>query len=182
MSLIKITHRYDKSRVLYEVTADSVREALERAAASHANLARANLADANIAGADLAGANMVGAYLADAKGLDPRRVNPLLTMCLQPGMQRGFKLVNEHGEGPYNGGIRYVIGGTYTVKGFNPDPNDDCGAGINLATLPWCMREKKDGYRILIAEHTAKDIVAIPWFSDGKYRVRKCKIVGEVEL
>ena len=55
------------------------------------------------------------------------------------------------------------------------------GAGINLATLPWCVRGWQEGYRVLIAEFTARDIAAIP-VSDGKFRVRKCRIVGEVDL
>ena len=103
-------------------------------------------------------------------------------MFLQPGKIRSFKLVTSFGEGPYNGGITYEIGKSYEVPDYDSDPFIDCGAGINLATLPWCMREMIDGYRILIAEHTAEDIVAVPWFSDGKYRVKRCEIVGEMVL
>jgi hypothetical protein len=44
------------------------------------------------------------------------------------------------------------------------------------------MKEWKDGYRILIAEFTAKDIAAIPTATDGKFRVFRCKIVGEKDL
>lgn len=44
------------------------------------------------------------------------------------------------------------------------------------------MREWKTGYKILIAEFTAKDIAAIPTATDGKFRVFRCKIVGEKDL
>ena len=57
-----------------------------------------------------------------------------------------------------------------------------CAAGVNLATLDWCIRELSAGYRILIAEFEAKDIAAIPTATDGKFRVRRCLIVGEKNL
>jgi hypothetical protein len=44
------------------------------------------------------------------------------------------------------------------------------------------MKEWHEGYRILIAEFTAEDIAAIPTANDGKFRVHKCKIVGEKDL
>ncbi len=103
-------------------------------------------------------------------------------LCDQPGKIRAYKLVKENGEGPFNGGIIYAVGKTYSVKDANTNENEQCAAGINLATLDWCIKEWQTGYRILIAEFTAKDIAAIPIGSDGKFRVRKCKIVGEKNL
>jgi hypothetical protein len=44
------------------------------------------------------------------------------------------------------------------------------------------MREWQQGHRILVAEFTAKDIAAIPTATDGKFRVFRCKIVGEKDL
>jgi hypothetical protein len=100
----------------------------------------------------------------------------------QPGKIRAYKLVTENGEGPYNGGIIYQIGKGYKVDGADTNVNLHCGPGINLATLDWCMKEWRTGYRILISEFTAKDIAAIPTATDGKFRVRRCKIVGEKDL
>ena len=54
--------------------------------------------------------------------------------------------------------------------------------GIHLATLDWCLKDWKPGYRILVAEFAAADIAAIPIGSDGKFRVRRCTIVGEKAL
>ena len=105
----------------------------------------------------------------------------MLILLDQVGKIRAYKLVNEKLEGIYNGGIIYKQNGSYSVKNFDSDPNNDCGAGINLATLPFCIRYWRKGYKILIAEFTAKDIVAIP-IGNEKFRVSKCKIVGEKDL
>jgi hypothetical protein len=91
-------------------------------------------------------------------------------------------LVDKDNQGTQYGGIRYEIGGQYEVGNANRDANTLCGAGINLATLDWCMREWLPGRRILIAEFTANDIAAIPTSTDGKFRVHRCEIVGEKDL
>lgn len=100
---------------------------------------------------------------------------------ISSGKVRAYKLVTADGIGPYNGGIRYEVGETYEVKDADCDPENDCGAGINLATLPWCIQSWSPGHRILLAEFSARDIAAIP-ASDGKFRVHKAKIVRELDL
>ena len=100
----------------------------------------------------------------------------------QPGKIRAYKLVRKEGFGPFNGGIKYEVGKTYEEKKADKDEFQQCGAGINLATLDWCLREHLEGYRILMAEFEAGDIAAIPVASDGKFRVSKCTIVGEIDL
>ena len=64
----------------------------------------------------------------------------------------------------------------------NTDEQAECGRGISLATLPWCLREWIEGYRIFVCEFTAEDIAAIPIGTDGKFRVHRCKVVGEKDL
>lgn len=167
---------------------------LEDANLTGANLTRTNLACANLTGVNLTGANLTGAHLADVnladanltrtKGADPRRTNPLLDLFVQPGPIRSFKLVAADGASPIRstGRVTYEIGATIEEDDYDPDPANDCGAGLNVATLPWCLRWHEDGYRIMIVEHTAEDIVAIPWWSDGKYRVKRLKVVGEFDL
>jgi hypothetical protein len=100
----------------------------------------------------------------------------------QPGPIRAYKLVTAEGVGPYNGGVTYEMGRVYEVDDANTDVNTQCGAGINLATLDWCIREWRGGYRVLVAEFAAADIAAIPTATDGKFRVHRCKIVCEVDL
>lgn len=147
-----------------------------------ANLEGANLEGANLEGAYLEGANLKGANLKGAYGINPFLVQDLLMLHDQIGKIRAYKLVNERNEGPYRGGIRYEKGKEYEVKDANTNVNEDCGAGINVATLPWVLREWHKGYRVLVVEFAAKDIAAIPTASDGKFRLYRCKVVGEKNL
>ena len=150
---------------------------------AHADLAGANLARANLAGANLAGADLAGADLTGAIGINPHRVNDLLMLRDQPGPIRAYKLVDARLRSPIQstGKLMFAVGSTVTAPSVNADETVQCGAGINLATLPWCMREWKPGWRILLVEFTAADIVAIP-IGDGKFRVRACRVVGEKDL
>jgi hypothetical protein len=188
---IEIKHQYTGS-VLFSLETKSLKLCVEAAIKSRAdlsganlsgaNLSRANLSRADLSGADLSGANLSRANLYGAKGGNACRCTPLLILLDQPGKIRAYKLVNSTGEGPYNGGITYEIGKSYKVDDACTDINVQCGPGISLATLDWCMKEWCEGYRILIAEFTAKDIAAIPTATDGKMRVHRCKIVGEKDL
>ena len=147
-----------------------------------ANLRFANLRSADLRSADLRFANLRFADLRSAKGLQPERSNELLLLREQVGKIRAYKLVTAdlkspiHSENP----ITYEIGSTVQAEA---DTNEarDCGPGINLATLPWCLNEHLEGHRILVCEFTAKDIAAIP-NADGKFRVHKAKVVKELDL
>jgi hypothetical protein len=48
--------------------------------------------------------------------------------------------------------------------------------------LDWCLKNHIDGYRVLIVEFTAADIAAIPIATDGKFRLHRCKVVGEKDI
>ena len=192
-------------RVLFVSKKKSVRRAVEEAVASGADLTRADLAGAYLTGADLTGANLTradltradltGAYLtgADLTGADltganltgATGINPLLTSPLhmlvdQVGKIRAYKLVDAKGRSPMqsSGKLTYRKGETVETEA-NADPNLQCGAGINVASLDWCLREWRSGWRVLVVEFTAKDIAAIPTGTDGKFRVTRCKVVGE---
>ena len=145
-----------------------------------ADLRYANLRYANLGYADLRYASLGSADLRYAKGLAAERVNDLLILLDQPGKIRAYKLVNAAGEGPFNGGVHYGIGQTVEAKA-NTDPLCECGPGINLATLPWCLSAWRPGFRILVVEFTKKDIAAIP-IGDGKFRVHRCKVIAEKKL
>jgi hypothetical protein len=175
-------------------TATNVRDAVVQAIASGANLGDANLSGANLSDADLGDANLRDANLSDAnlgganlrgaKGISPERASPLHLYRYQlPGVEMvAFKLVNARGEGPFNGGIVYTPGETVSVENADTDVLTDCGAGINVATLDWCLREWRDTYRILRVAFTVGDIAAIPTASDGKFRLHRCRVVDEVDL
>jgi len=198
--------------VLWSGDADSIRGAAEKAVKarvnlSRANLYRANLYGANLSGADLSGAdlyraNLYGANLSGADlsgadlyganlygvnlyrviGLSPERSTPLLMLLDQPGSIRAYKLVTEKGVGPFNGGITYEAGKDYSEPNANTDPMEQCAAGLNVATLDWCLREWREGYRVLIVEFTAADIACIPHGTDGKFRLKRMRVVGEKDL
>ena len=163
--------------VLFSAETETLSLAVELAVKSQADLSGADLS-----GADLSQAYLSGADLSGAKGIDPNRCTPLRLLLDQPGKIRAYKLVDATGVGPFNGGIKYAVGKAYEVTDASTDEMVDCAAGINLATLDWCMCAWRDGYRILLAEFTAADIAAIPTATDGKFRVHRCKIVGEKDL
>jgi Pentapeptide repeats (8 copies) len=179
-------------KVLYIAkTAADVRSAVEEAVREKANLGYADLgyADlrstdlgyADLRSANLGSANLRYADLRYAKNYNPYRVNDLLLLLDQPGKIRAYKLTDAQGNGPFTGGIKYAVGESYEVSNASTDAGEECGAGINLATLPWCMKEWGPGCRIFVAEFKAADIAAIP-SSDGKFRVHRCKVVAEKDL
>jgi len=51
-----------------------------------------------------------------------------------------------------------------------------------VASLDWCLKEWKEGYRILVVEFMKEDVAAIPIGSDGKFRVFRCKVIYEKNL
>jgi len=155
---------------------------LSRAYLAGANLIRADLSRAYLSGADLSGANLSGANLSRAKGITPERTTPLLLLLDQPGKIRAYKLVNKLGEGPTYGGLVFSVGRTLSVQEANIDSSVQCGAGINVATLDWCLQEWEPGCKILIVEFEAVDIAAIPTATDGKFRLHCCKVVGEKDV
>jgi len=157
---------------LYESEVDSLRECVVLAVKMGTDLRYANLHGADLHGSDLR----------DSQGINAWRVTPLRCLYDQPGSICAYKLVTQNGEGPYNGGIVYEVGKTIVVDEADTDEHRQCAKGINLATADWCMRNWQPSYRILIVQFTAQDIAAIPFATDGKFRVRRCKVVGEKDL
>ena len=205
---VRIVSRWDSSNVLYVAKgAADVRAAVEEARAKGADLRgadlrAADLRDADLRGAYLGGADLRDAYLRDAdlrgaylggaelraadlrdaNGIHPARVTDLAILADQVGKIRAYKLVTSEGYGPFNGGVKYEVGETLKARDADTNADAQCGAGINLATLPWCLTNWRQGYRVLLCEFTAKDIAAIPTATDGKFRVSKCKVIREVDL
>lgn len=147
-----------------------------------ADLRGATLYGTNLRGADLYGANLYGAKLTGTIGIAPERTNDLLLLLDQVGKIRAYKLVDANLRSPLqpSGKITYEVGATVEAEA-DTDPYKDCGAGINLATLSWCIRHYRPGFRVLLMEFIAKDIAAIPQ-GDGKFRVSKARVVKEVDL
>ncbi len=153
--------------------------AVKWAIKSGAYLSGADLSRANLSGAYLSGANLSG-----AKGYIPERTTALAALPYMTGVSAGhiaaFKLVNRKGEGHVNGGIKYPVGEEVFEPTADRNPERDCGAGLNIADLPWVLSEWCEGYRILLVEHTAADIAAIPLGTNGKYRVTRLRVLRDV--
>ena len=196
-SKTKIEIKSYLGKVLFESEKTTIKEALRDAVLRGAVLSGADLSGADLSDADLRGADLSRADLrrANLSGVDLRHANlsgvagtnkylctPLQILFDQPDRIRAYKLVKANGLAPFNGGLIYELGKDYEVPDANTDETEQCAKGINLATLDWCMKEWKEGFRIFIAEFTAKDIAAIPTATDGKFRVFRCKIVGEKDL
>jgi uncharacterized protein YjbI with pentapeptide repeats len=161
--------RWTDGSELWQGEAGTIKEALIAAVSVNTNLSEANLPKANLSGVDLSGvdlsgahlsganlsgvdlsgaylhranlsgANLSGANLSGASGISLARSTPLAMLLDQPGDIRLYKLVTADGEGPFYGGITYRVGERYEVKDANANIHEDCGAGINVATLDWCL-------------------------------------------
>ena len=172
----EIKHRYNGS-ILFSIETDSIKLAVEAAFKSSVGLSYSDLSYSDLRHSDLRHSD-----LRHAEGINKFLCTPLLFLHDQVGEIRAYKLVTKTGEGPFNGGITYKVGKSYSVKNANCDENAQCAAGISLATLDWCISNWQEGYQILIAEFISKDIASIPTATDGKFRVHKCKIVGKKKL
>ena len=129
---------------------------------SGANLSGANLSGADLSGADLSGADLSLADLSRAKGCNPYRVTPLLVLLDQPGPIRAYKLVTAASVGPFNGGITRDRRGVLRLRGQHRHHAPVWGRHQSR-TLDWCMREWREGYRILVAEFLPATSPRFPW-------------------
>ena len=152
-----------------------------------ANLREANLRDADLRDANLWGANLWGADLRDADlwRADLRGAEnyfPDLYILKSQEKIIAYKLINEEYEGIFNGGLKYEVGKEITEKEINEDERILCEKGINVATLEWCQRNKRgETDKILKVEIIVKgNKIIIPFATDGKFRVMKCKVLKEV--
>ena len=162
---------------------------LSRADLSEADLSEADLSEANLSRADLSRANLSeadlsGADLYRAKGVAAAQCTPLLMLLDQPGPIRAYKLVDARGRSPIQSTVKctYTVGERYEVPDADTDVLTQCGAGINVATLDWCLHEWHQGWRVLVVEFVAADIAAIPTATDGKFRLHRCQVVGEKDI
>ena len=97
---------------------------------------------------------------------------------------RLYKLVDDGYGSPIAPGsghprLIFRVGDTVEVKDANTDPLVACGPGVNVADLPWCMKEWRPGRRVMVVEFEAKDIACIPTATDGKIRLFRATVVAE---
>ena len=160
---------------------------LRRANLRHADLRSADLRHADLCYADLRFANLESADLrsADLRNTILDQINWLsyIGIASDPrGCALGYKLINNRGEGIFKGGIDYLAKNKFSVSKVDPDSHLQCSYGINLATFKWCLEQgTPQKHRILVMKFNIKDAVC-PVASDGKFRVKKCTKVGEINF
>jgi len=84
-----------------------------------------------------------------------------------------------NGQSPYQC-CEYQIGKTYVFKNCDDNEQNLCGAGGNVATLMWCLKDNLYANEFIEVEFYVKDIVAIPYRTDGKFRVKKFKVIRKI--
>ena len=92
-----------------------------------------------------------------------------------------YKFLTKDWESPISDTkIKYNKGETYSAE-VNKKIEEDCGKGINLATLNWCkINNKCDGIYVKF-EFNPRN-ATVPTRTDGKFRVSKCKCLGEIRI
>jgi hypothetical protein len=145
-----------------------------------ANLKDAYLKDAYLKDADLEGANLGGANLKGAE--NPERFLPdLYALKLLPKTMklRFWKYLEKDGMSPFQG-FKYEVEKTYSFKEYDKDERTTCSKGGNVATLMWCLCNSHSCHEYVEVEFAVKDIVAIPYATDGKFRVKKLKVLRKI--
>ena len=152
-----------------------------------ANLRSANLRSADLRSADLSSANLRSADLSSANLRSAKDhalyADNLTLLRYQKHKLRAFKFVTSDMKSPINGDVTYKVGKYVEETNCNTSELEDCGAGLNVATLEWCIKNNNQGDRAvyLEVEFAPEDIVSIPFQSDGKFRVRKLKVVRKLK-
>ena len=155
---------------------------LSKADLSWADLSKANLFEADLAGADLSEANLSKADLSKANLSQVNKIllNSTLTILRHQKFNLiVYKYLLNNMRSPYKG-FKYEVGKVYIADSFDVDERNCCGGGLNVATLEWCLKDTNFNIvnmKYVMVEVNPKDIIAIPYNSDGKFRVKKLKIL-----
>lgn len=166
---------------------------------SEANLIRANLTKASISYSDLESANLAGANLKDAhihkselggvKGLNTSAILGLLNPS--DWMKETFESTSEgyivykfFGRSYYPSPSRWLIEENSIIEEVpNLSPYEECGSGINFATLEWVRKELgyKEGmiWRCLLKWEDLASL-CVPYSTDGKARCGKLTLIEPI--
>lgn len=83
----------------------------------------------------------------------------------------------------YDSEFEYVIGETKAVNTLNTDTSEDCGEGIHMAYLGWCLEYGKDWGDLAILEVEAEvEGIILPEDNPGKVRAKSVKVLREIPL
>jgi len=144
---------------------------------SHANFSSADLrcADmryADLSGANLSVANLSVANLSGAKGL----LSPYEFLKDFARTAEGIIVYKSFGE--IYGNSWSVTKGLEITEVCNPNPIDNCGCGINVASLEWCQDNCKKEIWECVIPYGAQ--IVVPYSSDGKFRTERIKVIKNI--
>lgn len=162
---------------------------------SSANLGGSDLGGADLRGADLRGANLGGANLSSANlgYADLRGAN----LSASQGLLDAIDYLTRMFEATKEGVVVYktfglhsnpnpawaVEAGSTLSEVVNPNPTNDCGCGVNVATKEWIKNNdarKPDVWRCLIRWAWLPGVV-VPYNTDGKIRCARVELVEIVK-
>ena len=102
------------------------------------------------------------------------------------GKAKLFKAVRKHNgvyRSDWDADFVYTIGESAAADGFCADPNENCGRGIHMAYLDWCLAYGNCWTDLAILEVEADmSTVVVPKCGSGKVRAPSCKVIREVPL
>ena len=152
---------------------------LRRADLSDANLSGADLRRANLSGANLSGADLSDANLSDAKNM----LNPIKWMADNfEHDDLGFIVYKTFGAYQNPPETWRLEPGSYIEEVVNPLPTNDCGCGINFATIKWIKGDQSDPkiWRCRIRWMDCVGVV-VPYNTDGKARCSRLELIEIVK-
>jgi len=172
-----------KYATLYHTTL--IRANFSGADLSYADLRYANVEKSLLYGTILKWADIRGADFKGAKGIEEAKFFPhsnLDILKLIKGKMTAYKVIDWDNRGTAYPSIEYKIGKIVKEEDYDSDERNLDSKGIYVAPLSWCKQyqNRGAGYKIIEVEFTAKDIVAIPYATDGEFRVKRCKVIREV--
>ncbi len=171
---IQIMSIYGNVLFKHESVNNTIRETTEKAVISGVNLRGADLRSADLRSTDLSDAIFnEPIYLSDLYSIKQLPKDTVLTYWKY--------IIN--GKSPIQGNkIEYKVGKTYAVTDCNNDEYESCGAGLNVATIFWCLKEtiSNNDVELIECQFKVSDIVAIPYWTDGKFRVKKLKVIRKI--
>lgn len=98
-----------------------------------------------------------------------------------------YKATTSDGSPPYNddGTIVYAVGYEYSERDYSTKKREDCGKGLNVATMNWVIGDfsveiQYQGYNVFLVSFSPKDIVCVPYRTNGKLRVKRFDVVKNV--
>ena len=167
----------------------------------NADLCNADLRGADLGGADLSGADLSGADLrvadlrdADLRGADMHDAN--LSNAQNIENQNSADYISAHFDKTEDGIIVYktfnnhqqpnpnwiIEEGSVIEENVNYNRTNDCGCGVNVATLDWIKKhggQGRDIWECLIKWEWLSDVVG-PYHTDGKIRAGRVQLVRVV--